>query len=70
MVAFAVLALALGSPAQAAADVSSPAAYHQAVQDALALARNALPNDTTTAQQALKALEAGTGFTETRVEIA
>ena len=67
MVAFAVLALALGSPAQAAADVSSPAAYHQAVQDALALARNALPNDTTTAQQALKALEAGTGFTQPEI---
>lgn len=67
MVAFAVLALGLGSPAQAAADVSSPAAYRQAVEDALALARNALPNDTTTAQQALKALEDGTGFTQPEI---
>jgi hypothetical protein len=67
VVAVAALTLVVGSPLQAAADDVSPAAYRQAVQDALALSRNALPNDTTTAQQAIKALQAGTGFTQPEI---
>jgi hypothetical protein len=63
----AVLALILASPMQVVADSTATATYRQAVQDALALAQAALPNDTTTAQQAVNALEAGTGFTQPEI---
>ena len=52
---------------QAAADASTDAAYRQAVHDALALARNAPPNDTNAAQQAVSVLEAGTGLTQPEI---
>lgn len=57
----------VAAPTTAAADTSTTAAYVQAVQDALALARGALPNDTNTAQQAVRALEAGVGSTQPEV---
>ncbi len=61
------LALALVSPAQAAADSASPAAFKQAVQDTLTLVHAALPNDTSTAQRAVTVLEAGTGLTQREI---
>jgi hypothetical protein len=64
---FLSLALALASPIYAAADVSTPAAYSQAVQDALALARGAVPGDTNLAHQAVNVLEAGTGTTQPEI---
>ena len=61
------LALVFVSPAQAAADTTSPAAFKQAVLDTLALIGGVLPNDTATAQRALTVLEAGTGLTQREV---
>ncbi|TMC70952.1 MAG: hypothetical protein E6J18_08745 [Chloroflexi bacterium] len=55
------------TPIHTAADSSTPAAYRQAVQDALDLARGALPNDTSTARQAVNVLEAGTGLSQPEV---
>jgi len=55
------------TPLHTAADSSTPAAYRQAVQDALDLARGALPNDTSTARQAVNVLEAGTGLSQPEV---
>lgn len=52
---------------QAAADASTDALYRQAVHDALALVRNAVPNDTNAAQQAVSVLEAGTGLTQPEI---
>ena len=57
----------LATPVQSAADASTDAAYRQAVHDALALARNAPPNDTNAAQQAVSVLEAGTGLTQPEI---
>ena len=57
----------LAAPVQSAADASTDAAYRQAVHDALALARNAPPNDTNAAQQAVSVLEAGTGLTQPEI---
>jgi hypothetical protein len=61
------LAFAVVIPAQAAADATSPAAYKQAVQDTLSLVRGALPNDTSTAQLALRVLEGGTGMAQREI---
>jgi hypothetical protein len=61
------LALAFVSPAQARADNTDPAAFKQAVQDTLTQIAGVLPNDTATAQRALKVLEAGTGLTQREV---
>jgi hypothetical protein len=61
------VALALAIPMRAAADASTPAAYRQAVQDALLLVRGRLPNDTTSAKQALVVLEAGTGLSQREI---
>jgi hypothetical protein len=55
------LLLVLAAPVPAAADVTTPATYRQAVQDALALVRGALPGDSGTAQRAVTVLEAGAG---------
>jgi hypothetical protein len=52
---------------QAAADTTTPAAYRQAVQDALALVRDAAPDDSDIAHQALNVLEAGTGTTQPEI---
>lgn len=60
-------ALAFVSPAQAAADATSPADFRQAVLDTLTLIGGVLPNDTGTAQRALTVLEAGTGMTQREV---
>ncbi len=57
----------LAAPVQSAADASTDAAYRHAVHDALALARNAPPNDTNAAQQAVSVLEAGTGLTQPEI---
>ena len=64
---FVSLALVLASPTPVAADSSTPAAYRQAVQDTLTLAKGALPNDTDTARLAVKVLEAGTGTTQPEI---
>jgi hypothetical protein len=64
---FAPVALILATPVQTAADGSANALYRQAVHDALALARNAPPNDTNAAQQAVSILEAGTGLTQPEI---
>jgi hypothetical protein len=61
------LALAVVLPAQAAADTTDPAAFKQAVQDALALVTDAQPTETATAHQALTVLEAGTGLTQREI---
>lgn len=61
------LALTLAFPVHAAADTSDPATYLQAVQDTLALVQGRLPNDTTSAHQALTVLEAGTGMTQPEI---
>lgn len=61
------LALAIMSPAQAAADTTNPADFKQAVQDTLTLVRDALPKDTGTAQRAVTVLEAGTGLTQREI---
>jgi hypothetical protein len=58
--------LSLASATQAAAD-STPAAYRQAVQDALTLARGAAPNDSATAQVAARILQSGTGSTQPEI---
>jgi hypothetical protein len=55
------------NPTAAAADSSNAAAYTQAVQDALALARGALPDDTSAAQRVVRVLEAGVGSTQPEV---
>jgi hypothetical protein len=52
---------------QSAADASTDAGYKQAVHDALGLARNAAPNDTNAAHQAVSVLEAGTGLTQPEI---
>lgn len=67
VVVFGSLALILATPVQSSADSSTPTAYRQAVQDTLALARGALPNDTNTARQAVSVLEAGTGLTQPEI---
>lgn len=59
--------LASISPAQAAADTTSPSDFRQAVQDTLTLVGGALPNDTSTAQRAVTVLEAGTGLTQREI---
>lgn len=64
VIVFGSLAFALAIPVQSAADDSTDASYTQAVQDTLALARGALPNDTSTANHALVVLEAGAGLTQ------
>ena len=61
------MAAALACPMQAAADTTTPAAYRQAVHDALALVRDAAPNDREAARQAVNALEAGTGLTQPEI---
>jgi len=61
------LALILATPTQVAADATSAAAYRQAVQDALTLARGAAPNDSVTAQLAAKILQSGTGSTQPEI---
>jgi hypothetical protein len=63
---FLSLAVALASPVQTAAE-TTPAAYRQAVQDALALLRGAAPADTDIAHRALNVLEAGTGTTQLEI---
>jgi hypothetical protein len=62
-----VLVLVLATPVQSSADSSSTAAYTQAVQDTLALLRDALPNDTNAARVAVRTLEAGTGTTQPEI---
>ena len=61
------LLLVLAAPASAAADVTAPSTYRQAVQDALALVRTALPGDSGTAQRAAMVLEAGAGLTQPEI---
>jgi hypothetical protein len=61
------MAFVLATPLQTNADSSTPTPYRQAVQDALALARGASPNDTNAAQQAVGVLEAGTGQTQPEI---
>ena len=61
------LALALVSPAQAAADTTDPAVFKQAVQDTFDLVSVAQPNDSAAAQGALAVLEAGTGRTQREI---
>jgi len=61
------LALALASPAQAAADTTDPAVFKQAVQDTFDLVIVAQPNDSAAAQGALAVLEAGTGQTQREI---
>jgi hypothetical protein len=65
--AFASVAIALACPIQAAADTTTPAAYRQAVRDALALVRGAAPGDTEVAHQAVTVLEAGAGVTQPEI---
>jgi hypothetical protein len=52
---------------QAAADTTTPAAYRQAIQDALALVRAAVPDDREPARQAVNVLRAGTGLTQPEI---
>jgi hypothetical protein len=61
------LGLALGSPAQAAADATSPADFRQAVQDTLTLVQGVLPDDTAAAKRAVTVLEAGTGTSQVEI---
>jgi hypothetical protein len=67
VVVFCALALFLATPLHSSADTSTPAAYRQAVQDALALVRGALPGDTNAAREAISALQAGTGATQPEI---
>jgi hypothetical protein len=64
---FVPLACILATPVQAAAAGPTPATYRQAVQYTLALARDALPDDTLTARQAISVLEAGTALTQPEI---
>ncbi len=61
------MALVFATPARAAAESTTPAAYRQAVQDTLTLVRGALPNDTNAAQQAIRILQAGTGHSQPEI---
>jgi hypothetical protein len=62
-----LLAIGLTTPVQATADSSAPAAYRQAVQDALTLAQGAPRHDPETAQQVVAVLEAGAGSTQPEI---
>ncbi len=62
-----MLAIGLTTPVQATADSSAPAAYRQAVQDALTLAQGAPRHDPETAQQVVAVLEAGAGSTQPEI---
>ena len=62
-----MVAGALACPMQVGADTSTPAAYRQAVQDALALVLGAAPDDREAARQAVTVLEAGTGLTQPEI---
>jgi hypothetical protein len=51
----------------ASADPPAPPTYRQAVEDAYNLVLGATPNDTVTARQAIRALEAGAGLTQPEI---
>jgi hypothetical protein len=61
------LAAVLANPLAAVADTSTPTAYKQAVQDALALARGSLANNADKARLVVTRLEDGAGLTQPEI---